>query len=207
MFSQRIGANPAVFAITDHVLLRPLPFADSARLVRLWESRPARGLARLQASPANYLDWKRRAQSFDAVWSSHVLEHLYAHEVYPTLEQFHHVLKPDGFALIMSPDLESVAQFIIEHGIAAIAYHSPAGPIRPLDMLYGHSRAIEEGRVYMAHRTAFTKATLASNLTAAGFGVVGTRRRAHAFDLWAVGTKGPTSEAEVRALMQDYLRA
>ncbi|WP_084674851.1 class I SAM-dependent methyltransferase [Bradyrhizobium sp. WSM2793] len=114
-------------------------------------------------------------QSFDAVWSSHVLEHLYAHEVYPTLRQFHQVLKPDGFALIMSPDVESVAQFIVEHGIAAIAYHSPAGPIRPLDMLYGHSRAIGEGRVYMAHRTGFTAERLGNLLLMAGFPSVSVR--------------------------------
>jgi predicted SAM-dependent methyltransferase len=114
-------------------------------------------------------------QSFDAVWSSHVLEHLYAHEVFPTLRQFHRVLKPDGFALIMSPDIESVAQFIVEHGIAAIAYNSPAGPIRPLDMLYGHSRAIEEGHVYMAHRTGFTAERLGNLLLMAGFPTVSVR--------------------------------
>ena len=112
------------------------------------------------------------AQSFNAVWSSHVLEHLYAHEVFPTLRQFHRVLKPDGFALITSPDIESVAQFIVEHGIAAIAYNSPAGPIRPLDMLYGHSRAIEEGHVYMAHRTGFTADRLGNLLLMAGFTTV-----------------------------------
>jgi predicted SAM-dependent methyltransferase len=111
-------------------------------------------------------------QSFDAVWSSHVLEHLYAHEVWPTLRQFHQVLKPDGFALIMSPDVEAVAQFIVEHGIAAVAYHSPSGSIRPLDMLYGHSRAIEEGRVYMAHRTGFTAERLGNLLLMAGFPTV-----------------------------------
>jgi predicted SAM-dependent methyltransferase len=111
-------------------------------------------------------------RSFDAVWSSHVLEHLYAHEVYPTLRQFHQVLKSDGFALITSPDVESVAQFIVEHGIAAIAYHSAAGPIRPLDMLYGHSRSIEEGRVYMAHRTGFTAERLGNLLLMAGFPTV-----------------------------------
>ncbi|MCA1453677.1 class I SAM-dependent methyltransferase [Bradyrhizobium sp. BRP22] len=111
-------------------------------------------------------------QSFDAVWSSHVLEHLYAHEVFPTLRQFHGVLKPDGFALITSPDIESVAQFIVEHGIAAIAYQSPAGPIRPLDMLYGHSRAIEEGHVHMAHHTGFTAERLGNLLLMAGFPTV-----------------------------------
>ena len=99
------------------------------------------------------------AESFDAVWSSHVLEHLYAHEVYPALQQFFRVLKPDGFALIMSPDLEAVAHHIIKHGIAAVAYESPAGPIRPLDMLYGHTRAIESGHYHMAHRTGYMTLT------------------------------------------------
>jgi predicted SAM-dependent methyltransferase len=114
-------------------------------------------------------------QSFDAVWSSHVLEHLYAHEVFPTLRQFHRVLKADGFALVMTPDLESVAHFIVEHGIAAIAYNSPAGPIRPLDMLYGHSRAIEDGHHYMAHRTGFTAERLGNLLLMAGFATVSVR--------------------------------
>jgi predicted SAM-dependent methyltransferase len=115
------------------------------------------------------------AQSFDAVWSSHVLEHLYAHEVYPALRQFIRVLKPDGFAMIMSPDLEAIAHYIIKHGIASVAYESPAGPIRPLDMLYGHSRAIESGQHHMAHRTGFTAERLGNLLLSAGFSAASTR--------------------------------
>jgi hypothetical protein len=115
------------------------------------------------------------AESFDAVWSSHVLEHLYAHEIFPTLRQFMCVLKPDGFALIMSPDLEAVAHHIVKHGIAAVAYESPAGPIRPLDMLYGHSRAIESGRYHMAHKTGFTAERLGNLLLSAGFPAISTR--------------------------------
>jgi predicted SAM-dependent methyltransferase len=109
------------------------------------------------------------SQSFNAIWSSHVLEHLYAHETFPTLRQFHRILKPDGFALIMTPDIDAVARFIVDHGIATIAYNSAAGPIRPLDMLYGHSRAIEEGHVHMAHRTGFTAERLGNLLLMAGF--------------------------------------
>jgi predicted SAM-dependent methyltransferase len=121
------------------------------------------------------LDASFGAESFEAVWSSHVLEHLYAHEVYPALRQFLHVLKPDGFALIMSPDVEAVAHQIIKHGIAAVAYDSPAGPIRPLDMLYGHSRSIEGGRYHMAHKTGFTAERLGNLLLSAGFSTISTR--------------------------------
>jgi SAM-dependent methyltransferase len=122
------------------------------------------------------LDASFAPQSFDAAWSSHVLEHLYAHEVYPALRQLHRVLKPSGFALVMSPDLEAVAEHILDHGVAAVAYNSPAGPIRALDMLYGHSRAIEEGHFYMAHRTGFTAERLGNLLMTAGFPVVHVRR-------------------------------
>jgi predicted SAM-dependent methyltransferase len=121
------------------------------------------------------LDLSFGPQSFDAVWSSHVLEHLYAHEVYPALRQFFRVLKPDGLALVMSPDLEAVARYIVNHGIASVAYDSPAGPIRPLDMLYGHTRAIEEGHFHMAHRTGFTAERLGNLLLSAGFSTVSTR--------------------------------
>jgi predicted permease len=57
-----IGANTAAFSITDHVLIRPLPFPDSERLVKLWEDVP--GYRRMELSPANYRDWKRMSRCF-----------------------------------------------------------------------------------------------------------------------------------------------
>lgn len=62
-----IGATTATFTIADHVLLRPLPFADPDRLVKLWETQASRGYSRLEPSPPNYLDWKRLARSFEGV--------------------------------------------------------------------------------------------------------------------------------------------
>ena len=62
-----IGATTAAFSITDHVLLRPLPFPDSGRLVRLWQDQLFRGYPRMELSPSNYLDWKRLATSFDGM--------------------------------------------------------------------------------------------------------------------------------------------
>ena len=83
--------------------------------------------------------------SFDAIWSSHTLEHLYTHEVPSALAQFKRVLKPNGFALITSPDLEAVAPLILDRGLDQVAYTSPAGHITPLDMLFGHSASIAGG--------------------------------------------------------------
>jgi predicted permease len=60
-----VGANTAAFTVTDFVLLRPLPFHQPERLVKLWETTP--GYSRMELSPANYRDWKRMSTSFDAM--------------------------------------------------------------------------------------------------------------------------------------------
>lgn len=62
-----IGANTAIFSVVDAVLLKPLPYADPDRLVMLWETRPDLGHDRNVVSAANYLDWRARAASFDAM--------------------------------------------------------------------------------------------------------------------------------------------
>src|SRR5262245_3365876 len=59
-----IGAATAAFSITDHVLIRPLPYPESDRLVEIWENQPGRGLTNNDVSPANFRDWKRLATSF-----------------------------------------------------------------------------------------------------------------------------------------------
>jgi SAM-dependent methyltransferase len=123
--------------------------------------------------------------SFDAVWSSHTLEHLFAHEVADALDQFKGVLKPDGFALIFCPDLESVAEQLLQHGADRVAYVSQAGPITALDMLYGHIASITGGRHYMAHNTGFTADRLGNLLLDAGFPAVNIRRDEH-FEICAL---------------------
>jgi predicted permease len=62
-----IGATTAAFTLADHVLLRPLPYADSARLVKIWEDDSTRGYPRMDPSPAYYRDWKRLSRSFEGV--------------------------------------------------------------------------------------------------------------------------------------------
>lgn len=62
-----IGANTAIFTVVDHTLLRPLPFAAPDQLVKAWESAPMRGYGQVQPTPANFLDWKQQARSFEAM--------------------------------------------------------------------------------------------------------------------------------------------
>ena len=62
-----IGAGTAVFGIASAVLLRPLPYQDPDRLVRVFETNPLRGWTRNIASPANYADWKKQNTVFTDV--------------------------------------------------------------------------------------------------------------------------------------------
>jgi predicted permease len=62
-----IGATTATFSTLDHVLLRPLPFADADRLVKLWQDQTARGYPRMEVSPPNYRDWKQQSTSFETM--------------------------------------------------------------------------------------------------------------------------------------------
>src|SRR5262245_25395551 len=59
-----IGAGTAVFTIARAVLLRPLPYANPDRLVRLFETNPLKNWTRNIAAPANYADWKKQNTVF-----------------------------------------------------------------------------------------------------------------------------------------------
>jgi len=59
-----IGANTAIFSVVNAVLLRPMPFADPARLVMVWESSPEPKKDNV-ANPRNLADWQKRNHSFE----------------------------------------------------------------------------------------------------------------------------------------------
>ena len=62
-----IGANTAIFSIVDTAMLRPLPFQDSDRLVRVWMTRAGKILGGW--SPMDIRDFAAAAHSFDGMVS------------------------------------------------------------------------------------------------------------------------------------------
>jgi putative ABC transport system permease protein len=61
-----IGANTAIFSFVNAVILNPLPFPDSARLVVINEISKE-GAADIGVSLLNFRDWQVRAKSFEEI--------------------------------------------------------------------------------------------------------------------------------------------
>ncbi len=117
--------------------------------------------------------------SIDAIYSSHNLEHLYSHEVPVALAEWYRVLRPGGVIFVRVPDVRDIAKFVAEDKLEQVLYESPAGPISPIDVLWGFRVPIAAGNYFMAHKTGFTESTLVNKLVNAGFERIGTRRENH----------------------------
>src|SRR5437667_3608916 len=62
-----IGANTVIFSAVYAVLLKPLPFKDSDRLVFIEKKNPPRGWTRNPISPAEILAWADQSGAFDDI--------------------------------------------------------------------------------------------------------------------------------------------
>jgi predicted permease len=58
-----IGANAAIFDVVNGVLLKPLPYKEPDRIVRVFENSPR--FPKFPISPANFLDYRERNDVFD----------------------------------------------------------------------------------------------------------------------------------------------
>jgi len=79
-----IGANTAIFSVTNAIILKPLPFKDPDRLVHLWENnkrgvryRRGQDSGFIYARPGSLSDWRERSQSYESMtgyrWASMML--------------------------------------------------------------------------------------------------------------------------------------
>jgi predicted permease len=59
-----IGANTAIYAVVDAVLIRPLPYQSPDRLVMVWEDASDISFPRNTPAPGNYFSWKEMNRVF-----------------------------------------------------------------------------------------------------------------------------------------------
>src|SRR5215472_7535401 len=62
-----IGANTAIFSLVNAILIRPLPYRASERLVVVWENKLDKGMRKQLVSPLDYTDFAREDQAFERV--------------------------------------------------------------------------------------------------------------------------------------------
>jgi hypothetical protein len=60
-----IGANTAIFSVVEAVLLRPLPYPESERLVWLSERSP--NFPTMSISYPNFTDWRNQNHVFEKI--------------------------------------------------------------------------------------------------------------------------------------------
>ena len=93
----------------------------------------------------------------------------------------------ETLAFLTMPDLQQIAHFVVADKLDDVAYESAAGPITPLDCLFGLGSAIADGNDFMAHKTGFTETSLRKRLQDAGFSAL--RLWTSPFNLWAEAYK------------------
>lgn len=140
-------------------------------------------------------------ESVDAIFSSHNIEHLYFHEIPNALNEFYRVIVKEGYVVITCPDLQSVCSLVAQDKSEEIAYTSPAGPISPVDIIFGYRRAIQNGNIYMAHKSGFTQKTLINYFEKSGFKrTISITRPAPFFDIWLIAFKQIISDDSMKRI-------
>jgi predicted permease len=62
-----IGANTAIFSLVNSILLRPLPFREPDRIVRLIQASPKLGLSTWGVSQADFAAYREQNRSFESI--------------------------------------------------------------------------------------------------------------------------------------------
>src|SRR5262249_36186177 len=60
-----IGMSTTLFSLVDAVLLKPLPYRDSGRLVMIWEKAARIGFPRYHVAPPDFEDWRKQTGAFE----------------------------------------------------------------------------------------------------------------------------------------------
>ena len=143
--------------------------------------------------------------SVDAIWCTHCVEHLFAHQVPLALAEFRRVLRKNGFACIIVPDLQAISHWIANDRLHEMIYRSAAGPVTAHDIIWGFGAAIALGKTSMAHHCGFTPTLFLEYLKDAGFSEIVLRRRSSTLELAGLALQKPSKSSEQRKRLMGEL--
>ena len=141
-----------------------------------------------------------KTASIDALYSAYNIDHIYVREVPIALKEFYRVLKDDGMVVIKCPDLQTVCEAVAQDKLLETIYDSSAGPISPIDIMFGNRREMEEGNVYMEKKCGFTYSVLDRVFWEAGFKTRYGGRSQEGCELTLVAFKQEKSVEEINII-------
>ncbi len=145
-----------------------------------------------------------KTASVDAVHSAYNIDHIYPHEVPIALAEFFRVLKEDGIVYIRCPDIQIVCEAVVKDKLLETLYESPAGPISPIDIIYGNRQEIAEGNEYMTKKCGFTYSLLDRVFWEAGFKTRYGGRNQDTCELSLIAFKKKKSEEEIKKIANPF---
>lgn len=153
--------------------------------------------------------------SYDALYSSHNIEHLFMHEAVEASKEFYRIIKDDGYIMVVCPDIISTCEAIVEKGPLEPLYYLRNNNneidkrlfVSGIDILYGWRQAIQAGNHYMAHKTAFSEESLTNIFFQAGFNKVASKSRKNFYDINLIAFKESSlDEQSMENLLKAHLQ-
>jgi hypothetical protein len=105
--------------------------------------------------------------SVDCIWASHVVEHLYWHELPETFGNFMRVLKPNGCAVVIVPDLGAIADRIKDGLLEPVREYNNCN-LAPIDFIFGGRDFHQRDGIGQLHKTGFTSKSMGQVLNSLG---------------------------------------
>jgi SAM-dependent methyltransferase len=152
-------------------------------------------------------------ETFDAIYSSHNIEHLYIHEAMEAVKEFRRVLKKDGYVMIICPDLISTCEEIIKKGPYEPLYYvrqsndeiSKDIYVSGIDILYGWRPELQNGNYYMAHNSAYNESGLIKLFEQNNFQAIFSVTRKNFFDIQLLAFKNNVDRDVGSSLLRDHI--
>jgi len=152
--------------------------------------------------------------SFDAIYSSHNIEHLFLYDALVAVKEFYRILKSTGYILVVCPDIISTCEAIVEKGPLEPLYYiknKKTGEtskdlwVSGIDILYGWRRAINAENNFMAHKFGYSEESLRLLFSQNKFKSIASVTRKSRYDINLLAFKEIIERDTATSILKDHL--
>ena len=152
--------------------------------------------------------------SFDAIYSSHNIEHLFLYDALVAVKEFYRILKSTGYILVVCPDIISTCEAIVEKGPLEPLYYiknKKTGEtskdlwVSGIDILYGWRRAINAENNFMAHKFGYSEESLRLLFSQNKFKSIASVTRKSRYDINLLAFKEIVERDTATSILKDHL--